>query len=67
MKKRKASVNREYCVACGCCIKVCPHQAISVNKGIYATVDKKLCIGCGLCAVECPASVIEIGEIEVAE
>lgn len=23
-KKRKAFVDQEYCVACGCCVKVCP-------------------------------------------
>ena len=67
MKKRTALVNREYCVACGCCLKVCPQNAISVNKGIFAVVDRELCIGCGKCAIECPASVIEFEVIEIAE
>lgn len=50
MAKRKAIVNIRECVACGCCIKVCPRGAISVPKGIYAEIDKSLCIGCGKCA-----------------
>lgn len=58
MAKRKAIVNIRECVACGCCIKVCPRGAISVPKGIYAEIDKSLCIGCGKCAKECPASII---------
>lgn len=58
MAKRKAIINIRECVACGCCIKVCPRGAISVPKGIYAEIDKSLCIGCGKCANECPASII---------
>ena len=61
--KRFAVVNKEYCVACGSCIKVCPRNAISVAKGIYAEVNRDLCIGCGLCKNECPASVISINKV----
>lgn len=58
MPKRKAIVNIHECVACGCCIKVCPKKAISVPRGICAEIDSELCVGCGKCAKECPASVI---------
>lgn len=34
-KKRRAFVNEDDCVACGCCVKVCPRNAIEVWKGIY--------------------------------
>ena len=64
MAKRKASMDIRQCVACGCCIKVCPKGALSIPKGIYAEIDKNLCIGCGKCAKECPASIITM---EVAE
>ncbi len=64
MAKRKASIDIRQCVACGCCIKVCPRGALSIPKGIYAEIDKNLCIGCGKCAKECPASIITM---EVAE
>ena len=60
MPKRKAAVNIQECVACGCCIKVCPKGAITVPKGISAKVDEALCVGCGKCAKECPASVITL-------
>lgn len=62
--KRKAVVKRKECVACGCCSKVCPLQAIMVEKGLYAKVDKKRCVGCGKCVQACPASVIELEEVK---
>lgn len=63
-KKRKAFVDADTCVACGCCVKVCPRAAIQVWKGIMAKVDGERCIGCGKCARECPASVIAIREVQ---
>lgn len=60
MVKRKASVSIRECVACGCCIKVCPKNAIAIPKGIYAEINHELCVGCGKCAKECPASVITL-------
>lgn len=60
--RRKAKVDKNACVACGCCVKACPLGAISVFKGVYAKVDTDKCIGCGKCKKACPASVIEIGE-----
>ena len=62
-KRRKAWVNQRDCVACGCCVKVCPKEAITVIKGLFAQVDIKKCVGCGKCAKECPASVIEMREV----
>ena len=64
MSKRIAIVNTRACVACGCCMKVCPKNAITIPKGIHAEIDKERCVGCGKCAKECPASIITV---EVAE
>ena len=43
--KRKAFVAQQYCVACGCCAKVCPMGAIEIYekkiasaRGIFAPV-----------------------------
>lgn len=62
-KSRKAFVHTEDCVACGCCVKVCPKNAIEIWKGILAKIDPTACVGCGKCAKECPASVIDIQEV----
>lgn len=63
-KKKKAFVNSSDCVACGCCVKVCPIGAISIHLGITAKVDEQRCVGCGRCAKECPACVISVCEVE---
>lgn len=62
-KRRWAIVEKNDCVACGCCLKVCPKKAITVIKGLFAQVDVEKCVGCGKCAKECPASVIELKEV----
>lgn len=61
-KRRRAVVDEKACVACGCCVKVCPLGAIEVVRGIAARVDWSKCVGCGKCAKECPASVIAVRE-----
>ncbi len=60
--KRFALVNQARCVACGACEGVCPREAISVFRGMYATVLEARCIGCGKCAKVCPAGCIELKE-----
>ena len=60
MSKSIAYIQTDSCVACGCCLKVCPRQALTIWKGSYAALDQDLCVGCGKCARECPASVIDI-------
>lgn len=63
MAKKKAAVSIRECVACGCCIKVCPRNALTIPNGIFAKIDKSLCVGCGKCAKECPAGIITL-EVE---
>ena len=64
IRKKKASVQQHDCVACGCCVKVCPMKAIEIIKGIMAQVNTEKCVGCGKCAAECPASVVDMTEVE---
>ena len=62
-KKRRAFVNEADCVACGCCVKVCPRNANELWKGIAAKINLDACVGCAKCVKECPASVIAIREV----
>lgn len=48
-KKRRAFVNEDDCVACGCCVKVCPRNAIEIWKGIAAKINLDACVGCAKC------------------
>lgn len=65
--KRKAVIDKNYCVACGTCVKICPLKIISINQGVFAEINYEKCVGCGKCAKACPASVIEIKQLEVGE
>lgn len=64
--KKIAVVGKE-CVACGCCVKVCPREAIQVRLGVTAQVDSKKCLGCGKCEKVCPAAIITISEREAVK
>lgn len=63
--KRKAIVDKNYCVACGACAKVCPIQIINIEQGVFANINFEKCVDCGKCAKTCPASVIEIKLMEI--
>lgn len=63
-KRRKAVVEERDCVACGCCVKVCPLGVIQVLHGITARVNPDKRVGCGKCVRERPASVIQLQEVE---
>ena len=58
----KVAVIGKECVACGCCVAVCPRSALRIDSGVTACLDDKLCVGCGKCARTCPAAVITITE-----
>lgn len=38
-KRRKAFVEAESCVACGCCVKVCPREAIACRNWKHMTMQ----------------------------
>jgi heterodisulfide reductase subunit A len=45
----------EKCKACGLCTKVCPYNAITLDKDLMQiSVIEAACGGCGTCSAECP-------------
>jgi heterodisulfide reductase subunit A len=43
------------CKSCGLCTKVCPYNAITLNKDLKRIeIAEAACSGCGTCAAECP-------------
>lgn len=62
-KNKCAIIDQKQCVGCGSCISICPREAISVPKGIWAEVALEKCVGCGLCVKVCPASIITIHSV----
>jgi len=54
-------VSSEKCTGCGMCTRVCPYNAIIVNKKRKkAEVIEAACAGCGACGAECPFGAIEM-------
>jgi len=45
----------EKCKTCGLCTKVCPYNALTLNKDLKRVeVIEAACGGCGTCSAECP-------------
>lgn len=55
----KPNVIEKKCTSCGCCIRICPVNAIAF-KGQKAFIDQSICIGCGECLCACKFNSIFI-------
>ncbi len=47
------------CIRCGHCVKVCPHQCITLEKN-GVCFDYKKCIACFCCQEACPEAAIKV-------
>jgi nitroreductase/NAD-dependent dihydropyrimidine dehydrogenase PreA subunit len=56
-------IDRERCIGCGECVRVCPAQTIEMQDGKAAvTGDRSL--GCGHCAAVCPVEAIRVDALD---
>ena len=69
-----AHIDKNQCVSCGACAKVCPYtaivnrrrpcenackiKAISMNENQAAAINNDKCIACGACVYQCPFGAI---------
>jgi heterodisulfide reductase subunit A len=53
-----AEVDKDLCIGCGICIKICPYNAITKDEDGLAEVMEAVCKGCGLCGATCPEKAI---------
>ena len=54
------------CIACGICVKSCPHGAITM-KGNLPEIDYSKCTGCLTCVNKCPRKTIVSRKIVAEE
>ena len=55
-----AEVDKNLCLGCHRCEKLCNYDAITIDKELIAHIDGLKCKGCGVCASSCPARAIDI-------
>lgn len=63
MLKPRPVFDSSLCVKCGDCKRLCPPQAISMDKAVkdgYPVVDLSKCIRCYCCQELCPKEAVEI-------
>ncbi len=52
-------INKDTCINCYACVRVCPVKAIEVKAGQnYAKILPNRCVGCGSCLNICPVNAI---------
>lgn len=56
--EKELQYDKEKCLGCGACAKVCPQAAITMVEG-KPLLDKSLCNLCGKCEVYCPEGIRE--------
>lgn len=63
-KGKAAQVERDLCVGCLTCVRVCPWSIPKIDKQGVAVIDVETCRACGICVEECPARAIILNESE---
>jgi len=63
-KGKIAWVERDQCVACLTCVRVCPWAIPEIDGKGVADIDAKKCRACGICVSECPAQAIQLNVSE---
>jgi Na+-translocating ferredoxin:NAD+ oxidoreductase subunit B len=61
----RPSVDREKCAGCQTCFKICPFQAIQMEKipgsdKMKAKVSEAKCMGCGVCVLQCKKQALTL-------
>ncbi len=67
--KNVAVVDAERCNGCALCVRICPTQAMTLEKlepkSLLAVVEGQKCLDCTLCVVRCPTYAVAMKAREV--
>ena len=58
MGQRMPEIEKEKCLGCSACVKICPMGAIGLVSG-KAVIDREKCINCGRCVNICNFGAVE--------
>ena len=53
-------LDRETCIGCGMCPKVCPHLIFEMHGSKAVIRNRDECMECGACALNCPVKAIRV-------
>lgn len=59
MNRSLVLIEKQDCVGCNKCLKICPVDAIIGSKNYVHSVIADMCIGCNLCIDVCPTECIK--------
>ncbi|MFQ3573242.1 MAG: NADH-ubiquinone oxidoreductase-F iron-sulfur binding region domain-containing protein [Thermodesulfovibrionales bacterium] len=60
-------IDKEKCIGCGACSRVCPKKAISGEKKKPHIIDQTLCIQCRACYETCKFDALKVGPRSMRE
>ncbi|MFA8299912.1 MAG: [Fe-Fe] hydrogenase large subunit C-terminal domain-containing protein [Hyphomicrobiales bacterium] len=60
------TVDKDICIGCSNCMKVCPTEAIRIKDG-KANIISDRCVDCGYCYKACPVSAIFVEQNDLDE
>jgi heterodisulfide reductase subunit C len=63
-KGKTAWVERDLCVSCLTCVRVCPWEIAKIDSKGIADINAEECRACGICVAECPAQAIKLNQSE---
>ena len=52
-------INKDKCIKCGECVKICPPKTLKIERGQPPTLKSNQCIRCWCCAEVCPKNAID--------